>query len=123
MSNVKRGAPVEILQKVPLFVDLSEKEIQQIARLFKVRRFDEGETVVKEGTGGAAFYIIDSGEATVFIAGKRLSTLAAGEYFGEIALIDEGTRMAGKVSGVVMTSLPSAGQVPTARIAGHWYRN
>lgn len=94
MSNPKRGAPVEILRTVPLFADLSGKEIQQIARLFKMRRFDDGETVVKEGSGGAAFYVIESGEATVFIAGKQRSTLAAGDYFGEIALIDEGTRMA-----------------------------
>ena len=89
-----RGAPVEILQRVPLFSDLSKREVQQIARLFKPRRFAEGETVVQEGSGGAAFFVIESGEATVFIRGKKHSMLKAGDYFGEIALIDEGTRMA-----------------------------
>ena len=88
------GVPVEALQRVPLFADLSKHEIQQIARLFKERRFTQGQTLVKEGSGGAAFFVIESGEATVFIGGKQHSALKAGDYFGEIALIDEGTRMA-----------------------------
>jgi len=72
----------------------SRREVRQIARLFKQRRFDAGETVVKEGSGGAAFFVIESGEATVFIRGKKHTTLKPDDYFGEIALIDEGTRMA-----------------------------
>ena len=90
----KRGAPVEALQRVPLFADLSQREVRQIARLFKQRRFAEGETVVKEGSGGAAFFVIESGEATIYIRGKKHSTLKPDDYFGEIALIDEGPRMA-----------------------------
>jgi CRP-like cAMP-binding protein len=89
-----RGAPVRVLQRVPLFADLSKQEVQQIARLFKERRFAEGETVIKEGSGGAAFFVIESGEAAVFIGGKQHATLKADDYFGEIALIDEGPRMA-----------------------------
>jgi pyruvate phosphate dikinase-like enzyme/cyclic nucleotide-binding protein len=88
------GAPVAALQRVPLFADLDGRELEQIARLFKERRFSEGETVVREGSGGAAFFVIDSGEATVFVGGQEHTTLAPGDYFGEIALIDEGTRMA-----------------------------
>ena len=89
-----RGAPVKVLQQVPLFSDLSKREVQQIARLFKERRFSEGETVVQDGSGGAAFFVIESGEAKVFVGGKENTTLKSGDYFGEIALIDEGTRMA-----------------------------
>jgi len=89
-----RGAPIEVLRRVPLFADLTKREVQQIARLFKQRRFAEGATVVKEGSGGAAFFVIESGEATIFIGGKARTTLKPGDYFGEIALIDEGTRMA-----------------------------
>ena len=90
----KRGAPIEALQRVPLFADLNQRHIQQIARLFKERRFSEGETVVQEGSGGAAFFVIESGEAAVFIGGKKKATLKPDDYFGEIALIDGGTRMA-----------------------------
>ena len=88
------GAPAKTLQRVPLFSDLTRREIQQIARLFKERRFSEGETVVQEGSGGSAFYVIDSGEAALYIGGKAHATLKPGDYFGEIALIDLGTRMA-----------------------------
>jgi CRP-like cAMP-binding protein len=49
---------------------------------------------MKEGLGGAAFYVIDSGEATVSVGGDERATLKAGDYFGEIALIDEGARTA-----------------------------
>jgi CRP-like cAMP-binding protein len=79
---------------VPLFAELDRHEVEQIARLFKERRFAQGETVVREASGGAAFFLIDSGEATVSVAGAPRSTLTAGDYFGEIALIDEGARSA-----------------------------
>jgi CRP/FNR family cyclic AMP-dependent transcriptional regulator len=88
------GVPVEALQRVPLFADLSTHEVKEITRLFKERRFSEGETVVRQGSGGAAFFVIESGEATVFVGGEEYTTLKPGDYFGEIALIDEGTRMA-----------------------------
>src|SRR3954453_13443825 len=68
--------------------------MKQIARLFKKRPFPAGETVVQEGSGGAAFYVIESGEATGFVAGKVSSALGPGDYFGEIGLIDEGARLA-----------------------------
>jgi CRP/FNR family transcriptional regulator, cyclic AMP receptor protein len=88
------GAPVEVLQRVPLFADLNKREVGQIARLFKQRRFAEGETVAREGSGGAAFFLIDSGEAAVSVRGKQRRSLGPGDYFGEIALIDEGARSA-----------------------------
>jgi CRP/FNR family transcriptional regulator, cyclic AMP receptor protein len=85
---------VPVLRQVPLFAELSKRETQQIARLFKERRFGAGEMVVKEGSGGAAFFLIESGEATVTVGGKERGTLKPGDHFGEIALIDEGARMA-----------------------------
>jgi CRP-like cAMP-binding protein len=88
------GAPVEVVRRLPLFADLNKREVAQIARLFKERRFSEGETVAKEGAGGAAFFLIDSGEARVSVRGKNRTTLKPGDYFGEIALIDGGARSA-----------------------------
>jgi len=88
------GAPVAALKPVPLFADLNDAELGEIGRLFKMRRFAAGETVIQEGSGGAAFFVIDSGEATVIVGGEERATLAAGDHFGEIALIDEGTRTA-----------------------------
>src|SRR5262245_15580671 len=82
-----RGAPIESLQRVPLFADLGTRDLKRIARLFKVRHFSSGETVIKEGSGGSAFFVIESGEATVFVNGRKRATLKPGDYFGEVALI------------------------------------
>lgn len=88
------AAAIEALKRAPLFADLTIEEMRQIANLFKVRRFSKGDTVIKEGLGGAVFFVIESGEASVTIEGEPRGTLTSGDFFGEIALIDEGTRMA-----------------------------
>jgi CRP/FNR family cyclic AMP-dependent transcriptional regulator len=88
------GAPPDALRRVPLFAELSDGELEQVARLFKQRSFGAGETLVQEGSGGAAFYLIESGTATVTVGGRDRGTLGPGDYFGEIALIDEGARSA-----------------------------
>jgi len=91
---VPDAAPVEMVSRVPLFADLDEAEAERIARAFKKRRFAAGETVTKEGAGAAAFFIIESGVAAVTVKGEPRRSLEAGDYFGEIALIDEGARSA-----------------------------
>ena len=86
--------PAEAIERVPLFANMSPRDVEGIAALFKERRFAPGETITKEGAGGAAFFVIESGEATVSIGGQPRATLTNGDYFGEIALIDEGARSA-----------------------------
>src|SRR5262249_44311979 len=86
--------PVAAVQRVKLFADLDRRQAEQIGRLLKLRPFSKGETVIMEGSGGAAFFLIDSGEATVSSKGVQLATLGPGDYFGEIALIDGGPRSA-----------------------------
>ena len=86
--------PVKVIERVPLFANMSPRDIEGIAVLFKERRFAAGETITKEGAGGAAFFVIGSGEATVSIGGQQRASLSDGDYFGEIALIDEGARSA-----------------------------
>jgi CRP/FNR family transcriptional regulator, cyclic AMP receptor protein len=88
------GAPVDALRSVPLFGGLDDDELAQVALLFKERHFGAGETVVKEGADGAAFFLIQSGEARVAVRGAERASLRPGDHFGEIALIDEGVRSA-----------------------------
>jgi pyruvate,water dikinase len=88
------AGPAKVIQHIPLFDHMSPRDVEDIAALFKERRFTDGETITKEGAGGAAFFVIESGAATVSIGGRVRATLTKGDYFGEVALIDEGARSA-----------------------------
>ena len=87
-------APVELLQRVPLFEDFERGDLQRLSRSFKQRVFDAGSTVADEGRTGAGFFVIETGEATVSVRGTEHGKLGPGDYFGEIALIDDGARSA-----------------------------
>ena len=87
-------APVELLQRVPLFADFEHGELERLARSFKERTFEAGSTVAGEGKTAAGFFVIESGEASVSVRGSDRDKLGPGDYFGEIALIDEGARTA-----------------------------
>ena len=88
------SSPVEALSKVPLFAGLSDDDLERLSRQMKERRFSEGSAVTSEGAGGAGFFVIAEGNATVSVGGEVRAQLGPGDYFGEIALIDEGTRSA-----------------------------
>jgi CRP/FNR family cyclic AMP-dependent transcriptional regulator len=87
-------APVELLQRVPLFADFERRDLERLARSFKERTFRAGSTIASEGKGGAGFFVIEEGEATVSVHGADRGKLSPGDYFGEIALIDDGSRSA-----------------------------
>ena len=87
-------APVELLQRVPLFEHFEKGDLARLARSFKERTFDAGTTVAGEGKTGAGFFVIESGEATVSVRGDERRSLGPGDYFGEIALLDDGARSA-----------------------------
>ncbi len=88
------GAPVKLLKEVPLFSELGPADLERVAGLFKRRLFASGETVTKEGSGGAAFFLIESGTAGVTVRNKTRAPLAPGSHFGEVALIDGKERSA-----------------------------
>jgi CRP-like cAMP-binding protein len=88
------SAPLDAVRNVPLFNDLEEKDLEVLARQMHERRFPEGAAVTTEGATGAGFFVIAEGNADVSIAGEHRATLGPGDYFGEIALIDDGVRSA-----------------------------
>jgi CRP/FNR family cyclic AMP-dependent transcriptional regulator len=88
------AAPVELIQKVPLFSGLDRKELEDLAGWFKERSFSEGDEVVSEGRGGIGFFVIEDGQAGVNVRGEERASLGPGDHFGEVALIDEGARSA-----------------------------
>ena len=87
-------APVELLQQVPLFADFEKGDLTRLSHSFRDRTFQAGSTVAGEGQTGAGFFVIESGEASVSVRGSERGKLGPGDYFGEIALIDEGARSA-----------------------------
>ena len=85
---------VELLQRVPLFSDLDRKELGRIASSMKERTFSAGDTVTSEGQSGVGFFVIESGEAKVSVGGDDRRRLGPGDYFGEVALLNESARTA-----------------------------
>ena len=92
------SAPVEALQNVQLFSTLAEEDMEELARQLHERRFPEGAEVTTEGSTGAGFFVIAAGNAEVLVGGEHRSTLGPGDYFGEVALIDDGIRSASIVA-------------------------
>ncbi|HVC86233.1 MAG TPA: cyclic nucleotide-binding domain-containing protein [Gaiellaceae bacterium] len=87
-------APIELLRQVPLFQRLNDKELKTLADTFTDRAFQAGQELTTEGQGGVGFFVIESGSAKVTVDGEDRRTIGAGDYFGEIALIDGGLRTA-----------------------------
>ena len=88
------SAPIELLQRVPLFQSLSRDQLGKLARSFHDRRFAAGSEVTTEGQTGVGFFVIEDGTATVSVHGEQRRTLGPGDYFGEMALIDSEPRSA-----------------------------
>ena len=87
-------ASVDTLRKVPLFAGLDDKELEDIASSMRERRFKAGDTVTQEGAGGVGFFVVEEGEADVTVGGEAKGSVGPGQYFGEIALINESPRTA-----------------------------
>jgi CRP/FNR family transcriptional regulator len=86
--------PRELLRNVDLFEEMSDKEIGRLAKSFRESRFAAGETIAAEGTRGVGFFIIGEGTVQYSVRGEEVGQGGPGDYFGEIALIDDGPRTA-----------------------------
>ena len=83
-AAMKVSDPIEEeIKQVPLFAGLRGEELERVRGLFKERRFAAGETVVMEGSDGAAFFLIEAGDASVTVRGAARGSLGPGDHFGE----------------------------------------
>jgi CRP/FNR family transcriptional regulator len=82
------------LASVPLTAGLEPKVLRRLADVGKRRAYQPEQEIVRQGTTGTALYIILSGRARVERDGKEVGVLGAGDFFGELALIEEHPRSA-----------------------------
>ncbi|MBI2190856.1 MAG: cyclic nucleotide-binding domain-containing protein [Planctomycetes bacterium] len=89
---------LRVIQKMPLFEEFSAGEMATVASKFHLERFRPGENIVTQGEMGDRFYIIQSGSAEVLVRNgeedEKVRTLRPGEFFGEIALLQDIPRTA-----------------------------
>jgi len=86
---------VRLLKTAPLFAQFSEKELEAVLRTAKERVFEAGSPIVREGAeGGVGFYLVLDGQVEVRKGKKSLAKLGGGEFFGEMALLDDAPRSA-----------------------------
>ena len=83
-----------MLARVPLFSQCTPRELAHIARLGSSLRVPAGHAVIEEGGPGDAFYVIEKGNAEVSIGGEKIGSLGAGDFLGELALLDDLPRTA-----------------------------
>jgi len=88
---------------VPLFENLSKKQMKQVAGLAVIARFMAGATIVKQGAIGDSFYVVLTGQAKIVANGRIVHRVLPGDHFGEISLLDGGERTASVVAETPMT--------------------
>jgi CRP/FNR family transcriptional regulator, cyclic AMP receptor protein len=94
MKLFSQDTKVEALRRAPLFEGLSRKQLVQLARVSEDLEVAPGKVLCKEGEIGQEFFVIVDGEVEVTKDGKQLATRAGGEFFGEIALLEDIPRTA-----------------------------
>jgi HD-GYP domain-containing protein (c-di-GMP phosphodiesterase class II) len=94
---------LEELRSIQFFSEMSPKDLRMVARFAATKKHRKGQTVIREGTVADTFYIIQKGKVAIT---KKLEdgeemVLAVhydGDFFGEMALLDEGPRSASAVA-------------------------
>ena len=82
------------LKDVPFFSSLSKRELTTVAQQMEEIDLPEGKELVREGDFGHEFFLIVDGTAEVVRGGARVAERGPGEFFGEMALLEEERRTA-----------------------------
>jgi CRP/FNR family transcriptional regulator, cyclic AMP receptor protein len=85
---------LKLIAAVPLFAGFNRREIDALGRLMDEIDVKEGRVLMREGAVGREFFIVVSGSVRVERKGRKVNELGAGDFLGEIALIDGGPRTA-----------------------------
>jgi cAMP-dependent protein kinase regulator len=91
---MREDAKLDRLAAIPLFAGTDRKQLERVARLCTEVRVPSGRTLCTEGEPGQEFFVVEEGEAAVTVGGSPVATLRAGDFFGELALLDGQARAA-----------------------------
>lgn len=99
---IREGTIEEVLSKVPAFANLAPRELKEVAAIVHKREYRTNEPVFYQGDPGLGMYIVKDGEVSIVIQGKdgnerELAVFSDGDFFGELALLDESPRSANAV--------------------------
>ena len=92
-----RGVPkdqLDLLSRVKLFSACSQKELREVAKLGTPLDFPAGKELTRQGERGAEAFLVLDGKASCYIDGRQVATYGSGDFFGEMALLDQGPRTA-----------------------------
>ncbi|MCL5020964.1 MAG: cyclic nucleotide-binding domain-containing protein [Bacteroidetes bacterium] len=92
-----------LLSSVPIFSQLTDKELSKIESIVHHRKYRADEYVFAQGDPGLGMYIIEEGEVVILHSIsdgtiKELAKLKDGDFFGELSLLDESPRSASAVA-------------------------
>ena len=86
------------LKSIPLFQDVEDEELAQIAPFAEEESVEEGTYLVKEGDFSYEFMAIEEGKAEVLRDGEHVADLGPGDFFGELSVIDQMPRLASVIA-------------------------
>src|SRR5437899_2462183 len=84
----------DLLRRIPGLEDASERDLAELARLVEEVEVGAGSALVREGDDGLEAYLVVSGTAIVTVGGETIARLGRGDFVGELAMLDHGTRSA-----------------------------
>jgi CRP-like cAMP-binding protein len=94
LAKVKADVIMEILRGVSLFGRLDDAELRSVADIAQVAGVSGGQVILREGTSSEAFYVLLTGAATVRTSEGEVRSLARGESFGELGVLEGAPRTA-----------------------------
>jgi CRP/FNR family cyclic AMP-dependent transcriptional regulator len=97
------------LKSIPLFEDVEDEEVAQIAPFAEEEQVDEGTYLVREGDFSYEFMAIEEGQAEVLRDGEHVAELGPGDFFGEIGLLEKDRRTATVVAKTPMRLITLTG--------------
>lgn len=92
--GLHRDAKIDLIKRVPLFAHCSSRELTKIAQITDELHVDAGRRLTWEGDFGHEFLVIIDGDVDVQREGESVTTLHAGDFFGEVSLVTNEPRNA-----------------------------